>query len=55
MAEQQPATLLATLVAQSERTHDEIVDGFLRCARENDEDATLSLIFNVGGAGSGPG
>lgn len=42
MAEQQPATLLAMLVAQSERTHDEIVDGFLRCARENDEDATLS-------------
>jgi hypothetical protein len=30
------------LVAQSERTHDEIVDGFLRCARENNEDATLS-------------
>jgi hypothetical protein len=42
MAEQHTATLLAVLVARSERTHDEIVGGFLRCAQENNEDATLS-------------
>lgn len=42
MAKQRPSTLLALLVAQSERTYDEIVEGFFRCARENREDATLT-------------
>lgn len=43
MVAQQPATLLAVLVANSERTYEEIVDEFLRCARENHEKATLSV------------
>lgn len=42
MAELRPATLLALLVARSEHTYDEIVKGFLRCARDNHEDATLT-------------
>jgi tetratricopeptide (TPR) repeat protein len=36
-------TLLAVLVGRDERTQDEIVAGFEQCARENGEDATLSL------------
>lgn len=43
MVAQQPATLLAVLVANSEQTYEEIVDEFLRCARENHEKATLSV------------
>src|SRR5690606_27829058 len=43
MVAQQPATLLAVLVANSERTYEEIVDEFLRCTRENREKATLSV------------
>ncbi len=43
MAGQQRPNLLAVLVGQDERTQEEIVDGFLRCARESDEDAALSL------------
>ena len=43
MVEQQPATLLAVLVANSERTQEEIVDEFLRCAREHQEKATLTV------------
>lgn len=36
-------TLLAALVANDERTQEEILSGYLRCARENNENATLSL------------
>jgi hypothetical protein len=36
-------TLLAVLVSDSELTQDEIVEGFVRCAREHSEDAALSL------------
>lgn len=36
-------TLLAALIGRDERTHNEIVNGFERCARDNDEDATLSV------------
>jgi tetratricopeptide (TPR) repeat protein len=36
-------TLLALLIAGDERTQEEIVEGFERWARENGEDATLSL------------
>jgi hypothetical protein len=36
-------TLLAVLVDRDERTHAEIVDRYERCARENGEDATLSV------------
>lgn len=43
MTELQPPTLLAALVAGDERTQEEIVEGFLRCARDNREDATLSV------------
>lgn len=43
MTELQAPTLLATLVANDERTQEEIVEGFLRCARDNQEDATLSV------------
>ncbi len=43
MVAQEPPTLLAVLVANSERTYEEIVDEFLRCARENREKATLSV------------
>ena len=34
--------LLAMLVAQDERTQDEIIAGFNECARMHREDATLS-------------
>jgi tetratricopeptide (TPR) repeat protein len=37
-----PATLLAVLIAQSEATYAEIVDGFHQCARAHDEDASIS-------------
>lgn len=43
MTELHAPTLLATLVAGDERTQEEIVEGFLRCARDNQEDATLSV------------
>lgn len=43
MTELHVPTLLAMLVAGDERTQEEIVDGFLRCARDNHEDATLSV------------
>jgi tetratricopeptide (TPR) repeat protein len=36
-------TLLALLIAEDERTQEEIVEGFERWARDNGEDATLSL------------
>jgi tetratricopeptide (TPR) repeat protein len=36
-------TLLAIIVAASEKTQEEIVDGFVRCAQEHQEDAALSL------------
>jgi tetratricopeptide (TPR) repeat protein len=39
----QRLTLLAALIGRDERTHNEIVDGFERCARDNNEDATLSV------------
>ncbi|MEV6377677.1 hypothetical protein [Micromonospora musae] len=39
----QKVTLLAALIARDERTHSEIVARFERCARDNDEDATLSV------------
>ncbi|GAA1803088.1 hypothetical protein GCM10009682_26170 [Luedemannella flava] len=42
MTEEQP-TLLARIVAASEQTQEEIVDGFVRCARQHGEDAALSL------------
>jgi hypothetical protein len=42
MPDQRP-TLLAVLIGRDERTHDEIVEKFERCARDNDEDATLSV------------
>lgn len=43
MTELHSPTLLAELVAGDERTQEEIVEGFLRCARDNHEDATLSV------------
>lgn len=43
MVAQEPATLLAVLVAPSERTYEEIVDEFIRCARQNGEKATLTV------------
>jgi tetratricopeptide (TPR) repeat protein len=36
-------TLLAQLIAQSDQTQDEIVEGYVRCARQHKEDAALSL------------
>src|SRR5687768_7903687 len=42
MPEQHP-TLLAQLIAQSDQTQDEIVEGYMRCARQHEEDAALSL------------
>jgi hypothetical protein len=42
MSEQSP-TLLAFLIAKDERTHDEIVAKFERCARDNGEVTTLSV------------
>jgi hypothetical protein len=39
----QTLTLLAVLIGRDERTHNEIVEMFERCARDNDEDATLSV------------
>src|SRR5262245_54112048 len=42
MPEQYP-TLLALLIAQADQTQDEIVDGYMRCARRHEEDAALSL------------
>ncbi len=36
-------TLLAVLVGRDERTHAGIVEKFEKCARDNDEDATLSV------------
>jgi hypothetical protein len=39
----QRRTLLAVLVDRDERTHDEIVAGFERCARAHGENATLSV------------
>jgi hypothetical protein len=38
-----PPTLLATLIEQSERTQEEECTEFERCARDNNETATLSL------------
>jgi len=43
MVGQVRATLLAVLVERDERTHEEILAGFHRCARDSQEDATLSL------------
>ena len=40
---EQRLTLLAVLIDRDERTHSEIVARFERCARDNDEDATLSV------------
>jgi len=40
---EQYATLLAKLVSRSDKTQQEEIAGFERCAREHDEDATLSL------------
>lgn len=40
---EQKLTLLAVLIDRDERTHSEIVSRFERCARDNDEDATLSV------------
>ncbi|GIF98071.1 hypothetical protein [Catellatospora citrea] len=42
MHDDQP-TLLAIIITTSEQTQEEIVDGFVRCAREHGEDAALSL------------
>lgn len=42
MDDQHP-TLLAQLIAQSDQTQDEIVAGYMRCARQHQEDAALSL------------
>lgn len=42
MREDRP-TLLASLIARDERTQEEIVAGFEQCARDNGEDASLSL------------
>lgn len=42
MHDDQP-TLLAIIVAESEKTQEEIVEGFVRCAQEHGEDAALSL------------
>jgi len=42
MSEHTP-TLLAVLIGNDERTHNEIVEKFERCARDNDENATLSV------------
>lgn len=42
MSDQRPS-LLAGLICRDERTHNEIVAKFERCARDNDEDATLSV------------
>lgn len=42
MHDDQP-TLLAMIVAESEQTQEEVVDGFVRCAQEHGEDAALSL------------
>ncbi|MEV6927465.1 hypothetical protein AB0M46_23580 [Dactylosporangium sp. NPDC051485] len=36
-------TLLAVLVERSELTHEETCEGYRRCARDNDENAALSL------------
>lgn len=36
-------TLLAQLIAQSDQTQDEIVEGYVRCAQQHNEDAALSL------------
>jgi len=36
-------TLLASLVEADDRTQEEVVDAFQRCAREHGEDATISL------------
>ncbi|SCF19291.1 hypothetical protein GA0074695_4207 [Micromonospora viridifaciens] len=40
---EQRLTLLAVLIDRDERTHSELVARFERCARDNDEDATLSV------------
>jgi tetratricopeptide (TPR) repeat protein len=40
---EQRLTLLAALIERDERTHAEIVAAFERCARDNGDDATLSL------------
>jgi hypothetical protein len=40
---EQRLTLLAVLIGRDERTHDEIVVGYERCARDNEENATLSV------------
>jgi len=37
-----PPTLLAVLIAKSENTYAEIVDGFRQCAREHGEDAEIT-------------
>lgn len=37
-----PPTLLAVLIAKSENTYAEIVEGFRRCAREHGEDAEIT-------------
>lgn len=43
MSNQHGTTLLARLIAQDDRTHSEIIEGYERCARDNGEDATLSI------------
>jgi len=43
MPEQRVVTLLAVLVGRDERTHAKIVEKFEKCARDNGEDATLSV------------
>ena len=42
MSQRRP-TLLAVLIGRDEQTHEEVVAGFERCARDLDEDATLSV------------
>src|SRR5512142_3462551 len=43
MLNQNAMTLLAVLVGRDEHTHAKIVERFEKCARDNDEDATLSV------------
>lgn len=43
MSERLAPTLLAVLIDRDERTHEKIVARFEKCARDNEEDATLSV------------
>src|SRR5436190_13405308 len=43
MPDTQVVTLLSVLVGRDERTHAKIVEKYEKCARDNDEDATLSV------------